>query len=183
MSDVKFLFAANPMVSKSWGMVLLMGIIFLILGILYFAQPIQAILALTIILGALLVFYGIEQLIVMKQAKRSGWNIFRMVLAILIGIAFLASPWFAARVIELFIGIWMIFTGVDLLAAAAAATSGTPGRGWATLNGIFSLLVGALVVIFPLFGWLFASYLIAFYLVVFGVMAITAGISLRPKKS
>ncbi len=183
MRNARFLFAINPLANRSWGMMLLLGIIFLVLGIFYFIQPIQAMLALTIIFGAMLVFYGIEQLLQLGRGKRSVWGFVLMVLAILIGLACLSSPLYSARNLEIFIGIWMIFLGVDQLTAAGIAPAGTPGRGWALINAIFSLVFGVMAVVFPFVAMAFVGYVIAFYLTVFGLMAITAALTMRTRKS
>ena len=97
---------------------LLMGIVYIVFGVLLVLFPIAGILSLTILLTIFFVVEGIAKIILgiqMRPFRRWGWFILNGVLALIIAyIIWSGWPGTAFWVIGLLVGINMIFFGISL---------------------------------------------------------------------
>ncbi len=103
--------------TRDWSgffLMLLMGVLYIVLGLLFVRQPIQAAEALTLLLACTLMVSGVFRIAgsLMHQFSQWGWIFFGGVLNVALGVMiWLQWPFSGFWVIGLFVGIDMLFSG------------------------------------------------------------------------
>ncbi len=168
---------------KNWWLVALRGVLALILGIIILVIPEAAAAFLVIFIGVYALVDGIFALIVAvvnrPQHKDRWWLLFEGIIGILAGAAILASPLMAAVILIYVIASWALLTGILEIMFAVAQWSVLPDKWLLLLGGIFSALLGILIFGNVGFGALLIITMIAVYMVLFGVLLIALGFSLK----
>lgn len=169
---------------KNWWLISLRGLIALILGIfLLVMPPEQAALFIVLFIGIYALVDGIFALvvgIVNKPAHRDrGWLIAEGIIGILAGIAILSAPLMAGVFLLYFIAFWALFTGIMEIIFAIAQWKTLPDNWLVLLAGIISTVLGILVLSNIAVGAVMIIVMIAVYLVMFGVLLIAVGFSLK----
>ena len=93
---------------------LLMGVLYLVLGVLFLRHPGDAIVAMTLLLACALMVGGLFRIIgsVMYQFPYWGWTLAAGVISLLLGIYIYSQwPFDSFIILGLFVGIDLIFTG------------------------------------------------------------------------
>jgi len=97
----------------------IIGVIYIVAGLLFLAYPVNGVYTLSLLLTAFFFASGILKIIHairMRQASRWGWMLFSGILSILLGILLLAGlPLTGFWLPGLIVGIDLIFTGCSLL--------------------------------------------------------------------
>ncbi|MDF5709195.1 MAG: HdeD family acid-resistance protein [Nostoc sp. S4] len=98
---------------------LLIGILYLLAGIVLISNIFGAALSLTLALGILFLIEGVFEVITAFQIRRDpnwGWTLFSGMMAIILGILILAEwPFSAAWVLGVFAGINFLLTGIWMI--------------------------------------------------------------------
>ncbi|PVA05661.1 HdeD family acid-resistance protein [Thalassorhabdomicrobium marinisediminis] len=177
--------------SENWWAFVLRGVLALVIAVLAWLMPAEAILALTLVFGAFAFADGVFGLIAavrhMRREERWGWLAFSGVLGILTGLVVLVAPFVATFVLAVFlwasIAFWSVFSGLFELVTAIRLRKEIEGEIWLGLSGIVSILLGALIVWFlttsPAETLLALGWLLAIYAAIFGVTMILLGLKLR----
>ena len=132
---------------ESWGWMLAVGLIWILLGTVAIVVPFAATLALELMLGAIFAVGGIAQII---QAFRSrGWRgfAFHLVggfLALILGALLLFYPLQGAVTLTLFLAAFFLVQGIVKIAAALQNRS-TRSWGWLLFSGILGVVVALLI--------------------------------------
>ena len=73
------------------------------------------------------------------------------------------------------------FSREETAVAAAVALKNMPGalRSMTAVNGVLALIFGVVLLAFPLASTVWVTYLAAFYLIIYGVIALVLGFRLR----
>lgn len=138
---------AGTIVKKASGMFIGMAVVFIILGILAIVEPGVAGLAVTILVGWLLLFGGAAHLV----AAFSGGGPGRVIWQVLIGIVFIAGGIYYLTHPLLGLGTLTLILAVIILAAAVFEliayfrSRGHAGSGWLLMNAVITLFLGALI--------------------------------------
>ena len=138
---------AASVVRKASGLYIGMAVVFIILGILAIVEPTVAGLAVTILVGWLLIFGGGAHLV----AAFSGGGAGRVIWQVLIGIVFIAGGIYYLTHPLLGLGTLTLVLAVIILMAALFeliaffASRGAAGSGWLLMNAIITLFLGALI--------------------------------------
>jgi len=168
---------------KNWWLVALRGLVALILGIIILVMPQAAATFLVIFIGIYALVDGVFALIVAvvnkPQHKDRWWLMFEGIVGILAGAAILASPLLAAVILIWVIASWALLTGILEIMFAVAQWNVLPDKWLLLLGGIFSALLGILIFSNAGFGAVLIITMIAVYLVLFGVLLIALGFSLK----
>ena len=169
---------------KNWWLIALRGLVALVLGIIMLAMPpVAAAAFLVVFIGAYALVDGIFALVVgiinRPPHRDRGWLVIEGLIGILAGIAILASPLLAGVFIMYFIAFWALFTGLMEIIFAIAQWKQIPDAWLILLNGVFSLALGTLIMINVAAGAVLIVTIIAIYLVIFGVLLIAMGFSLK----
>ena len=177
--------------SKNWWAFVLRGVLALVISVLAWFMPAEAVLTLTLVFGAFAFADGVFGLIAavrqMREGERWGWLAFSGILGILTGIVVIVSPFVATLVLAVFlwasIAFWAVFSGALEIAAAIRLRKEINGEIWLILSGLLSVVLGVVVTWMlltrPVESFLALGWLIGFYGAVFGVMMILLGLRLR----
>jgi len=123
------------------------SILLIILGLLAIALPIETSLGVVIVIGWLLLFHGIGQLVHAFKSKGAGHILWKLVVAVaylVAGVYFLARPAVGATGLTFALAIFFLAEGVSDLVAYFAARK-VAGSGWILLDGIVTLLLGVMI--------------------------------------
>ena len=184
--EKKVVKTAQQIVQESWWKNLLLGLLFLAVGIALFAWPgISSIIIVRIIGGAALIM-GVYKLIAAmrsdseKKKKKEPTQSKSMLYAEAIaGIVFGALAFLFPGVVEvvtlIVIAIWLLYFGIMEIWAGFSFPKNLVSSGfkWMTvINGLLSFVVGFFLIINPLGGLIAMLWVIALYAVLFGVINI-----------
>ncbi len=141
--------AALAALHKHWVFFLVEGIILIVLGALAAVIPVLATLAVTILLGWLLLASGVVGLFTtfwMRAAPGFWWSLLSAVLGILVGILLLAAPVRGAISLTIVLIAFFIIEGVASIMFALEHKREVAGRwGWMLVSGIIDLVLAALI--------------------------------------
>ena len=168
---------------RHWGWVLAYGILTLLAGIGVLVWPGETLLVLAVLFGVQLIVSGIFRFVAaLASDDLTGGT--RVLLALLGVLSIIIGLWAVRHVLitllalTVFLGIYWIVSGViDIFAAISHREM--PARGWSAVMGILSALAGLIVLASPgltLFG---LAVILGIWLLVFGVMEITAAVRIR----
>lgn len=141
--------AAAAALREHWVYFLVEGVVLLVLGATAIAIPELATIAVTIIVGWLLLVSGVVGLFTtfwMRAAPGFLWSLLSAILAIVVGLMLLASPLRGAVSLTLLLVIFFIIEGAVSIMFALDHKRELSGRwGWMLVSGIVDLILAALV--------------------------------------
>ena len=169
---------------KNWWLISLRGLIALALGIILLVMdPLMAAGLLVLFIGVYALVDGIFALVVgiinRPPHRNRAWLIAEGIIGILAGVAILAAPLLAGAVIVYFIAFWALLTGILELVFSIAEWKYLPGAWMILINGIISVLLGGLILANVVAGAVLLVVIIAVYLVIFGLLLMLLGFSLK----
>ena len=131
--------------ATTWSIVL--SVLMIVAGVLAICVPVVAGVAVTAIVGWLLVFSGLLHLAFAWRAGRAGAVLWEILLGILygaIGFYLLASPVIGLASLTLAIAIYLFFEGV-LEFVLSFQLRPAPGSGWLLADGIITLVLAVMI--------------------------------------
>lgn len=148
------------------------GVIVLVLAGYVIAHPGVAIATLILFLAIALIILGVAYFIRVFAKGISGWrrllNLILSVLAIIIAAYVIANPLiYGSLTLVYLLGLALLFAGI------ASAARGTAGS---IIVGILGIIIGFVVIIFPALGLATLVFLLAVFLIIFGLESIISGI-------
>lgn len=141
------LHGASMFVKKASGWYIALALVFIFLGIVAIIEPGVAGLAVTILVGWLLIFGGVTHLVAAFSGGGAGRVIFQLlvgVVYILGGSYFLAHPLLALGTLTLLLGSIIVVEAVFEV-ITYFRTRGESGAGWLLVNALITLLLGVLI--------------------------------------
>lgn len=177
--------ASNPSyLAAHWWAPLLRGLVALAFGISLLALPRAGIATLVILFGAFALADGVLTIVqgLRYSHPRSGrwwWLLVQGVAGAAVGLITLFYPGITAFVLGVFIGAWAVITGVLEIAAAFQMRRNVPGEIFMILGGLLSIVLGAVIYIFPGLGLLAVVWVVAFYAILSGFTLLMLAFRLR----
>ena len=164
-----------------WGWFLAFGIALLALGIAAVARAFTATIVTMVLFGwLLLVASGIEIVHAIMVGHWAGFfhHLLAAILFVVAGFLLLTRPVISAETLTIFMAMFFLIGGLFQLVASIALA--LPGWGWQVLDGIISIVLGALILSqWPVSGlWVIGLYL-GIYLIFYGIAWIALALSLR----
>ena len=141
------LHAPGSIIKKASGWLIAIGVLFIILGILAIAEPLVAGLAITFLVGWLLIIGGGAHFI----AAFGGGGASRVIVQVLIGVVYVAGGFYFLTHTLLGLGtLTLLLAGIILAEAVFEIVAyfrhrETNGSSWLLVNAIITLLVGGLI--------------------------------------
>jgi uncharacterized membrane protein HdeD (DUF308 family) len=113
---------------KSWGRAalwMLLGVLYVVAGIICFTNPFAAAFILTLFLGLALVIGGVVRMFLAWQVRHAGkpwgWLAFSGLVTLVLGVIIVALwPWSSFFTLGIFLGVDLIFTGSGWISIALA---------------------------------------------------------------
>jgi uncharacterized membrane protein HdeD (DUF308 family) len=132
-----------------WALFLIEGVVLVLLGVLAIAIPPLATLAVTILLGWLLLISGGVGLVTTILARRApgfGWSLLSALVGIVAGLILLASPISGSVSLTLVLIAFFLIEGVASIMYAIEHRRGLSARwGWLLVSGIVDVILAFIV--------------------------------------
>jgi uncharacterized membrane protein HdeD (DUF308 family) len=134
-------------IKKASGWFIAMAVVFIILGIMAIVEPGVAGLAVTILVGWLLIFGGVAHLIAAFSGGGAGrviWQVIVGIIYVIGGVYFLTHPLLGLGTLTLLLaGIILAEAVMEFIAYFRTRNQG--GSGWLLVNTFITLLLGGLI--------------------------------------
>jgi uncharacterized membrane protein HdeD (DUF308 family) len=189
---MKEVIAMNEMLSRSWRMLALRGVITTLFGVLALTWPALTLLAFAALFAAYALLTGVVLVVGSVKSRKSNeeWWLPLMVGLASLGAGAIATihPGLTALVLVFVVGANAMVTGVLDIATAIGLrkTIRNEGQlmlneGLLILNGVVSIAFGVLVFLYPGAGALALVWLISFYAILSGILVLAFAFRLRAK--
>jgi uncharacterized membrane protein HdeD (DUF308 family) len=158
-------------INRKWGWEVLKGIIAILLAVIVFINPAEALLTFATYLGILALIAGIV-LIIMSLAKKSeNWQIWLVegIINAAIGFLIVVFPKITASLLIILIGLWITIFGIIQLTTWFRYREVLPSPQLLLVSSILSFLVGILLLFNPFEGAVLATVIIAIYALIYGI--------------
>jgi len=170
-----------------WGR-MAFGLIALIFGIFFLLAPGISLTFFLFVFGIFLILSGLV-LIGFSRYRPKGsthrtLNIVEGIINIVIGVFAILAPGLTSVLIVYIVAIFAIISGLlqigeSVIAPRGTTSFGTSNRWIIFISGIWSLIIGVLIALFPGAGILALLWLIGLFLIVVGIINIVSGLRLR----
>jgi uncharacterized membrane protein HdeD (DUF308 family) len=182
ISNPDLITAKNAVLADNWWALALRGLFAIVFGIIAFAMPAAAMLALVLIFGAYSIADGVFNIVLAVRGARSherwGLLLINGLLGIAIGIAAAIWPGITALAFVFMVAAWALLSG-GLTLGAALGLRISHGRWFLVFGALVSLLYGFLLFASPLIGALVLTWWVGAYSLVLGVTLIVLAFRLR----
>ena len=169
--------------SRSWWLMLLRGLVAIGFGIFVFAKPQISLLVLVYLFGLYVFVEGILGVSVAIQARNelNSWGVLLLwgLLGVAVGILAFVKPDITALALLFTIALWAIATGVLEIAAAIRLREVIKDEWLLILAGLVSVAFGVILIARPEPGALAVLWLIGGYAIVFGVLVVIFAFKIR----
>jgi uncharacterized membrane protein HdeD (DUF308 family) len=169
--------------TKNWWALALRGIAAIVFGILTLVLPGVTLAALILLFGVYALVEGVFNVVAAIRGRGDGPPWWALVLeglvSIAAGIVAILVPGLTALALLYMIAAWAVVTGVLEIVAAVRLRRQITGELWLALNGVLSIVFGALTFLVPGAGALSLAWLIGAYAVLFGVLLLGLAFRLR----
>jgi uncharacterized membrane protein HdeD (DUF308 family) len=172
----------SHILTRYWWATLFRGVVWILFGLIVFAQPGISLVTLTLLFGLFALIDGIANVLsaLGAQEHENWWMVlFAGLAGILVGAITFFSPSVTALTLLFFIALWAIGTGVAEIVAAIRLRHEIEGELWLGLAGLVSVAFGVFLVARPGAGALAVLWLIASYAMVFGAILIVLAFEAR----
>jgi uncharacterized membrane protein HdeD (DUF308 family) len=143
--------ALRKSIHDHWGLFLAEGIMFIVLGLFAILVPQVATLAVTILLGWLVLISGVMGLVATywaRQAPGFWWSLVSAVLAIAVGALLLARPVAGVLSLTYLLIAFFFIEGVSsIMYAIEHRRELTGGWGWMLASGVVTLALGVIILL------------------------------------
>lgn len=170
--------------AKNWWLSLILGIVFIALGIWIFKTPITSYISLAILFSASILVSGVFGIIfsISNRTQLEGWGWFLAggIFDLIVGTLLVLHPALTMSILPFYVGFWVLFRGVFGIGVSFQLKSfGTPYWGWLLAIGILTVLFSFLLLLNPVFTGLSIVYMTAFAFVALGIFRIILAFDLK----
>src|SRR5256885_8535378 len=168
---------------RHWWVPVIRGIAAIVFGVIAFVYPGLTIAVLVLLFGAWVLVDGVFRIVgaIGHRASDSDWgfNLIIGILGIIIGFLTFHAPGITALALVIYIAAWALMIGATEIALAIKLRREIKGEWFLILMGLASIVFAALLLWNPLAGAAALIWIMAWYAVIFGVLAIIFGFRLR----
>jgi uncharacterized membrane protein HdeD (DUF308 family) len=168
---------------RHWWVPVIRGIAAIGFGIIAFVYPGLTIATLVLFFGAWILIDGIFRIVGAIGHRASdpdwGWQLVIGLLGIVIGLLTFHAPQITALALVIYIAAWALMIGASEIALAVKMRREIKGEWFLILMGLASIVFAVLLLWNPIAGAAAVIWLIAWYAVVLGILAIFFGFRLR----
>jgi uncharacterized membrane protein HdeD (DUF308 family) len=168
---------------RHWWLPVIRGIAAIVFGIIAFVYPGLTIATLVLFFGAWILIDGIFRIVGAIGHRASdpdwGWQLVIGLLGIVVGLLTFHAPQITALALIIYIAAWALMIGASEIALAIKMRREIKGEWFLILMGLASIVFAVLLLWNPIAGAAAVIWLIAWYAVVLGILAIFFGFRLR----
>jgi uncharacterized membrane protein HdeD (DUF308 family) len=172
---------------RHWWVPVIRGIAAIVFGVVAFVYPGITIATLVLFFGAWVLIDGIFRVVGAIGHRASdpdwGWHIVIGLVGIIVGLLTFHAPRITALALIIYIAAWALMVGVTEIAFAIKLRREIKGEWFLILMGLASIVFAILLLWNPVAGAAAVIWLIAWYAVVLGILAIFFGFRLKTLKA
>jgi len=169
--------------STSWWVLLLRGLVAIAFGVLTWAQPGISLAALVLLFGVFTLadgVLGVWTAISGRKDNAHWWVLLLLgLVSVAIGIVTFVAPGVTTMALLYYIAIWAIIIGVLQIIAAIRLRAEIKGEWLLGLAGLASVVFGVVLIVHPGAGVLTVLWLIALYAVLSGILLVFLALRMR----
>ena len=173
----------TTVLARNWWALAVRGVLAVLFGLIAFVVPGVTLAAIVLLFGAYAVIDGILAIVAAVRAlerhERWGGLLVEGVVDLIAGVIAFVWPAATALALLFLVAFWAIVTGVLEIVAAIRLRKDIKGEWLLILNGVLSLLFGAVLLALPGAGLLVIVWWIGAYAIVFGILLIALAFKLR----
>ncbi len=173
----------NETLKRHWWVPVIRGIAAIVFGIIAFTHPRLAGATLLLFFGAWVLIDGMFRVVAAIGHHASdpdwGWHLVIGLLGIIVGLLTFHAPQITALALVIYIAAWALMIGASEIAIAVKLRREIKGEWFLVLMGLISIIFAVMLLWNPAAGAAALIWLIAWYAVVFGVLAIFFGFRLK----
>jgi len=168
---------------RHWWVPVIRGIAAIVFGIIAFTHPVMAIATLVLFFGAWVLIDGIFRIVAAIRHRGSdpdwAWQLVIGIIGIIVGLLTFHAPRVTALALVIYIAAWALMIGASEIVMAVKLRHEIKGEWLLILMGLASIVFAVLLLWNPVAGAAAVIWLIAWYAVVLGILAIFFGFRLR----
>ena len=166
---------------RHWWIPVLRGVAAIIFGVIAFTHPVMAAATLVLFFGAWVLIDGVFRVVGAIGHRDPDWgsDLIIGILGIIVGLLTFHAPGITALALVIYIAAWALMTGATEIALAIKMRREIKGEWFLILMGLASIIFAAFLLWNPLAGAAALIWVIAWYAVIVGVLAIFFGFRLR----
>jgi uncharacterized membrane protein HdeD (DUF308 family) len=168
---------------RHWWVPVIRGIAAIVFGVIAFVYPGLTIATLVLFFGAWVLIDGIFRIVGAIGHRASdpdwAWQLVIGILGIVVGLLTFHAPQITALALVIYIAAWALMIGASEIAIAVKMRREIKGEWFLILMGLASIVFAVLLLWNPIAGAAAVIWLIAWYAVVIGILAIFFGFRLR----
>jgi short repeat uncharacterized protein DUF308 len=173
---------------KNWWWFLINGLLFLATGIVIYAKPAEGYVGLSILFSLVILSTGFSQIFFAssnsKILKGWGWILVSGIVDVAIGTYLLVYPTVTMATLPYFVGFWLIIRSFYMMGFSFDLKNlSSSGWGWLLFGGILMLVLGILIVYYPVAGVVSIIAVSGSAFVVGGFLSIYLAFQLKNLKS
>ena len=172
-----------PEFSKNWKWMILRGIVSIIFGIVAVFYPFTAATALALFFGAYIFADGVFAIVSIFTSRIARVHFWSFLIEGIAGIAAGILTFFLPQItlygLVLLVSIWAFVTGIFEIISAIKLRKIIDGEFLMIISGILSIIFAIIVFLSPLAGIVVMVYLLGAYALMFGLLLVFLGISMR----
>ncbi|HEY2797311.1 MAG TPA: HdeD family acid-resistance protein [Thermoanaerobaculia bacterium] len=171
-------FSAARTLSQHWWVVLLRGVLAILFGVMAFAWPGVTLAILVLLWGAYALVDGIFEVIAGVRGKWGSLVVLGL-LGIGAGIVTFLWPGITAITLVWVFAFWAIVAGILQVSAAIRLRKEIQGEWLWIVSGVFTVIVGVLLLLYPGAGALSVTWLIGSLAVAWGILLVMLAVKLK----
>lgn len=168
---------------RHWWVPVIRGIAAIVFGVIAFTHPVMAIATLVLLFGAWVLIDGIFRIVAAIRHRGSdpdwAWQLVIGIIGIIVGLLTFHAPQITALALVIYIAAWALMIGASEIVMAVKLRHEIKGEWLLILMGLASIVFAVLLLWNPVAGAAAVIWLIAWYAVVLGILAIFFGFRLR----
>jgi uncharacterized membrane protein HdeD (DUF308 family) len=168
---------------RHWWVPVIRGIAAIVFGIIAFVYPGITVATLVLFFGAWVLIDGIFRVVGAIGHRASdpdwGWHIVIGIVGIIVGLLTFHAPQITALALIIYIAAWALMIGATEIAFAIKLRREIKGEWFLILMGLASIVFAILLLWNPIAGAAAVIWLIAWYAVVLGILAVFFGFRLK----
>lgn len=169
---------------KHWYLPLIMGIVFIAVGILALTTPKETYLSLAVLFSVSFLIVGLIEIIFSisfrKQLDGWGWSLASGILSSIIGVLLIIHPQISVITLPLFVGFVVLFRSMMAIAWSIEFKKyKVPDWGWLLFAGIVGVILSFILIWNPVIGGLTVVVFTGIALITVGVFHIHFSIDLK----
>ena len=173
---------------KNWYIPLIVGIIFISIGLYTFTTPVKSFLTLAMIFSASFIVNGIAEIVFSfnnrKQVDNWGWTLVFGFLTLIIGIIMFIRPEISIRTLPLYIGFVVLFRSIAAISYSIDLKNfGIKNWGSLMFTGVLGVFFSIIMIWNPLLGGLTIVIWTGIALITLGVYSVLLSFILKNLKS